>query len=75
MVGYISRCSWNCSISSANNCSLTSSGISSKEWICSISEGVISDESEEGKGKVEEVGSETDLFGFCSDFALPLSRL
>ena len=29
----------------------------------------------EGKGKVEEVGSETDLFGFCSDFALPLSRL
>lgn len=61
--GYISRCSWKCSTSSANNCSLTSSGISSKEWICSISEGVISDEVEEGKGKVKEVGSETDLLG------------
>ena len=35
----------------------------------------ISDEVEEGKGKVKEVGSETDLLGFCSDFALPLSRL
>ena len=33
------------------------------------------DEVEEGKGKVKEVGSETDLLGFCSDFALPLSRL
>ena len=52
---YISRCSWKCSTSSANNCSLTSSGISSKEWICSISEGLISDEVEEDKGKVEEV--------------------